>query len=358
MPADLSIMCIGPESSTRQAINCVDKNGQGIALVVDDTNHLVGVVTDGDVRRAILAGVDLDLPVQRLLDQKMPTSFSIPVTAPAGTSNSDLLDMMNQRMVRHIPLVNENEQVVDVALLSNLTREYELPIEAVIMAGGPGTRLRPLTENLPKPMLPVGDKPIMERVVEQLRAAGIHRLNVTTHYRPETITEHFGTGEKFGVEIRYIQEENPLGTAGAIGLVPATDEPLLVINGDILTRVDFRAMLDFHHEHQAEMTVAVRQHEFHFPYGLVETNEVEITGITEKPVMKHLINAGIYLMSPETCRSIPTGRPFDMPDLIKQLISDGRRVVGFPIYEYWLDIGEHTEYQQAQTDIEKQEGSK
>jgi len=263
---------------------------------------------------------------------------------------------MNQRMVRQIPLIDENGRVVDVALLSDLTKEYQLPIEAVIMAGGAGTRLRPLTEEIPKPMLPVGDKPMMERVVEQLRAAGIQRLNVTTHYRAETITNHFGDGEDFGVEIRYIEERHPMGTAGAIKLVPPSDEPLLVINGDILTRVDFRAMLDFHREHQAAMTVAVRQHEFHFQYGLIETDEVEITGISEKPVVQHLINAGIYLLSPETCRSIPNSQSFDMPDLINQLISDGRRVVGFPIYEYWLDIGQFTDYQQAQADVKKQEG--
>ena len=350
MPSDLNSLSIGPEASVQGAIARIDKNGQGIVVVVDEKRHLIGVVTDGDVRRAILAGLDLDLPVHQLLEQKINTSHPTPVTAPVGTSDTELLRLMNQDVLRHIPLVDEDGRVVDVALLSDLVKDYELPMAAVIMAGGYGTRLRPLTEEVPKPMLPVGDKPLMERVVEQLRVAGIRRVNVTTHFQPEAITHHFGDGKDFGVEISYVEEENPLGTAGAIGLLPVTDEPLLVINGDILTRVDFRAMLEFHDQQQADMTVAVRQHEFQLPYGVVETDGVEITGISEKPVMRQLINAGIYLLSPNACRYIPGGQASDIPDLITRLLEEKRRVVSFPIYEYWLDIGEHAHLQQAQTD--------
>jgi len=351
---DIRSLCIGPVHSIQEAIARIDQNAQGIALVVDEARHLMGVVTDGDIRRAILAGLDLSLPVQQLLEQKSLTPQSTPITAPMGTPDSVLLSMMNQDVLRHIPLMDEDERLVDVALLSDLVKDYDLPISAVIMAGGYGIRLRPLTEDLPKPMLPVGDKPLMELVLDQLRAAGIRRVNVSTHYKREAITSHFGNGERFGVEIRYVEEEHPLGTAGAIGLLDASSEPLLVINGDILTRVDFRAMLDFHLEQLAEMTVAVRQHEFRIPYGVVETSGVEITGIEEKPVIHHFINAGIYLLSPEVCNSIPYGQTIDMTDLISKLLSEGRRVTSFPIHEYWLDIGQHADYQQAQTDVQRQ----
>ena len=353
--AKLTSFCILPTSTIVEAMSIIDQNSQGVTLVVDDACHLLGVVTDGDIRRAILAGLDLSLPVQRLLEHKAGVSRQVPLTAPDGTSDAELLHMMNGYGLRHIPLVDQEDRVVDVALLSDLVKGYELPMAAVIMAGGYGNRLRPLTEDLPKPMLPVGDKPLMERVVEQLRAAGIRRVNVTTHYQPEAITQHFGDGERFGVEIRYVEEKSPLGTAGAIGLLDATDEPLLVINGDILTEVDFRAMLDFHREQQADMTVAVRQHEFRLPYGVVETDGVEITSISEKPVVRHFINAGIYLLSSESRRYIPDGQPFDMPDLITKLVAEGRRVVSFPIHEYWLDIGQHADYQQAQTDVHREE---
>jgi len=326
----------------------MEQNSQGISVVVDETRHLIGVVTDGDIRRAILAGMDLGLPVQRLLEQKIRTSPSTPIKAEEGTTDAQLLDMMNKHRLRHIPLVNPEGQVIDLALLADLVKGYDLPMAAVIMAGGFGTRLRPLTEDLPKPMLPVGEKPIMERIIEQLRAAGIRRVNVTTHYQQDAIINYFGDGKRFGVDIRYVEEEHPLGTAGAIGLLDSIDDPLLVINGDILTRVDFRAMLDFHHEQRAHMTVAVRQHEFHIPYGVVETSGVEITSISEKPVMRHFINAGIYLLSLESRQFIPKGEHFDIPDLINRLISGDRRVVSFPIHEYWLDIGRHVDYKEAQ----------
>lgn len=355
MVPDLSALCISPDSSIRQAIACIDRNGQGIALVVVEAGHLMGVVTDGDIRRAMLAGLDLDLPVRRLLEQMTLKARPIPLTAPVNTPDAELLRMMNQYTLRHIPLVDQEGRVADVALLSDLVKAYELPMAAVIMAGGYGTRLHPLTEDLPKPMLPVGDQPLMERVIEQLRAAGIRRVNVTTHYRSDAITHHFGDGKRFGVEIHYVEEDQPLGTAGSISLLGAPNEPLLVINGDILTRVDFRAMLDFHREQGADMTVAVRQHEFRFPYGVVETDGVEITGISEKPVVRHFINAGIYLLSPEARKYIPDGQPFDMPDLITRLLAGGRRVVSFPIHEYWLDIGQHADYQQAQTDAQQGE---
>ena len=237
--------------------------------------------------------------------------------------------MMTERDIRHIPLLNEGDQVVDVALLSELVKEYELPLRAIVMAGGYGTRLRPLTDDLPKPMLPIGDRPLLEIIVNGLREAGIRQVNVATHYKGEMIAEHFKDGQDFGVDIRYVHEDQPLGTAGALSLLEESDEPLLVINGDILTRVDFHAMLNFHREHNADLTVAVRQYEFRVPYGVIDTDGTAVKGISEKPLFRQFINAGIYLLNPSIRRLIPNGQHYDIPDLIQQLLKENRPVVCF-----------------------------
>ena len=225
------------------------------------------------------------------------------------------------------------------------------PLQAVVMAGGFGTRLSPLTDELPKSMLPVGDRPILEIIIEQLRQSGISRVNLATHYKKDIIARHFGDGQAFGVEIQYVEEDQPLGTAGALSLLAASDEPMLVINGDILTHVNFRNMLEFHREHQADMTVAVRHHEYQLPYGVVTTDGLKIKSISEKPMVRHLINAGIYLLHPSVRQYIPSGQRYDMPDLIEKLLEDGRRVVSFPIGEYWIDIGQAEDYQKARADV-------
>jgi NDP-sugar pyrophosphorylase family protein len=221
------------------------------------------------------------------------------------------------------------------------------------MAGGYGTRLRPLTEKMPKPMLPVGKKPILEFIIKRLRKAGIRHVNISTHYQAEKITQHFGDGKALGVELNYLTEDRPLGTAGGIGLMKTSKEPILVINGDILTDVNFRAMLDFHREHKADMTVAVQKYDVQVSYGVVETEGFLVHKLTEKPNFLYLVNAGIYLLEPSVVSLIPKGKHFDMTDLIQKLLDTGRPVVSFPVREYWLDIGNHAEYNQAQGDAKK-----
>jgi len=348
----LAKFLVAPQDSIRDAMVCIDRNAKGIALVADKERHLIGTITDGDIRRAILAGVDLGLPVQVLLDQRMATGQPRPLTAPVGTSDAELLRRMNERSVRHIPLVDKVGCVMDVALLSDLVKEFELPLTAVVMAGGYGTRLRPLTEDLPKPMLPVGGRPLMEHIVTQLRDAGIRRVSITTHYKPEAIIQHFGNGEKYGVEISYVNEDRPLGTAGALGLMPMPPGPLLVINGDILTQVDFGAMVAYHQEHRASMTVGVRQYGLQVPYGVIECEGPYVVQVTEKPQLRFFVNAGIYLLEPAVHRHIRADRRFDMTDLIQRLLDAQQSVVSFPIHEYWLDIGQHPDYVRAQEDVE------
>ena len=351
MFSDLTILCVPPHASIGEAIACMDRNERGIVLIVDEQYMLLDTITDGDVRRALLAGVDLNAPVSVLRDRKSRLSEPPPVTAPVGTGSAVLLRLMQERRVRQVPLVDGRQRVKGVVTLRELLDTELLPLQAVVMAGGYGNRLRPLTEELPKPMLRIGEKPLLEIILKQLREAGIRHVIMTTHYKGDVICSHFGDGSEFGVEIRYIHEDHPLGTAGGLSLLDASQDPLLVINGDILTRLDYRALLDFHRDHQADMTVAVCLYELHLPYGVVKTEGVEVRAISEKPVVRYFINGGIYLLNPEICGYIPNGRSSDMPDLVKRLVAEGRRVVGFPVREYWLDIGQSADYRKAQEDL-------
>lgn len=351
---DLQDVLVGPDLSIRELLQRLDRSAKGIALVVDGEGRLVDTVTDGDVRRAILYAIDLALPVRRLLETKDRGALPEPVTAPVGTPELELLHVMNTLGLRHIPLVDDRGRVRDLALLSDLARESEPPLTAVVMAGGFGTRLRPLTEAVPKPMLPVGDRPLLAHIIGQLRRAGIRQLNVTTHYKADAISDHFGDGQQYGIEIRYVREDLPLGTAGALALVEAAGQPLLVMNGDILTRVDFGAMHEFHRQQRADMTVGVRQYEFKVPYGVVETAGPLVTGLSEKPTIRHFINAGLYLINPDVRTLVPPGRRFDMTDLIQTALARGRRVACFPIREYWIDIGQMTDYERAQLDVREE----
>ncbi|MEM7353346.1 MAG: nucleotidyltransferase family protein, partial [Acidobacteriota bacterium] len=319
--------------------------GRGIALVVDSARRLLNTVTDGDVRRAILANLDTESPVSALLEQ---LEGARPTTVPVGTSNDEVLHLMRQRGLRHIPIVDDTNCVVDLLELTDLVpEESELSASAMIMAGGYGKRLRPLTDTLPKPMLPVGGRPLLELIIEKLRHSGIRDVHLATHYRGEVIEDHFADGEEFGVDIRYIRETEPLGTAGALGLLEDLDHPLLVINGDILTDVDPRALLHYHMDHKADMTVAVKEYELTVPYGTVETEGSRITDISEKPLVRCFINAGLYLIAPSVFRRIPRGDACDMPDLIRRLLAEGRPVVSFPIRESWLDVGQRADYEKA-----------
>jgi NDP-sugar pyrophosphorylase family protein len=302
----------------------------------------------------MLASVDLDAPVERILERQreIDEGRPRPLTAPIGTSPAELVALMQQYDVRQIPIVDDHGRVETLALLHDLLESEGPPLRAVVMAGGYGTRLGDLTAETPKPMLPVGDRPLLERIIAQLRDAGIRHVNLTTHYRAGTIAKHFGDGRQFGVEIEYVSEEQPLGTAGALGLVEH-DGPTLVMNGDILTGIDFRAMHAFHDEHEADMTVAVRAYEFRVPYGLVAVEGEDVVAIEEKPLVRSFVNAGIYLIGAGVRQFVPPGERFEMPDLIRRLVDEGRRVVGFPLREYWLDIGRLTDYEQALADVEQ-----
>ncbi len=343
----LEKVCVAPDVPIAEAIPVLDRGGLGILLLCESDGRLAGVLTDGDVRRAILRQVPFTEPC-------IGIATHAPVVAPRQITPYEALQRMDgdgTSLVDHLPLVDEQGRAVGLLVRSDLVNQEQLALSAVVMAGGQGTRLRPLTDLLPKPMLPIGDRPLLELMIEQLRQGGIKQVNLTTHYRPEAITSHFGDGRGFGVEIHYVNEDQPLGTAGALSLLDQGEEPLLVINGDILTRVDFRSMLEYHRSQRADMTVGVRQQEFMVPYGIVETDGSIVTGIREKPVLRYFINAGIYLLSPAARRYIPDRQRYDMTDLIAHLLSLGRPVASFPIREYWLDVGQLADYERAQEDL-------
>jgi dTDP-glucose pyrophosphorylase len=340
---ELDRVLIGPRQTLREALKCIDVGAEGIALVVDDQRKLLGTLTDGDLRRATLAGLDMGTEtVDSLL-----RSHGRPVTASLGTPASELMALMKKHSVRHVPLLDGEGRIEELALLRELALESGLPVTAVVMAGGKGTRMRPLTETVPKPMLPVGDRPVMEHVLEQLQKVGISRVSITTHYKPEAIENHFGDGRRFGVEIDYVKEDEPLGTAGALGLLKPPKGPLLVINGDVLTQVNFRSMLSYHVDNKADMTVGVRRFEMQVPYGVIEMEESQVVRLDEKPTYSVFINAGVYLIEPDVLSLISGDERLDATDLIARLIASRKTVVGFPIHEYWLDIGRPDDYARA-----------
>ena len=339
------------DATVGDVVRRIDQGGFGIALLVDAERRLLSTITDGDVRRAMLAGIGFEQPVGRLLELKKASAHPVPVSRPVSTSDEDLLQTMNAAVVQHIPLLDDGGRVIDIALLSSLVGEVANDIRAVVMAGGFGARLRPFTDNVPKPMLPVGDKPLLERTIEQLRSAGITDVNITTHYLHDQITRHFGSGSDFGVKLNYVQEDQPLGTAGALGLLGPRENTTLVINGDILTTIDFRAMAEFHRSHGADLTVAVRPYQIDVPYGVVDCEGERVTGLREKPRYSFFINAGIYLVEPKVWDFISEGENLDMPLVIERVIKSTGKVVSFPIREYWLDIGKPDDYRRAQDDV-------
>ena len=347
MYTDLASLCLEQRKSFRELMLQMDRSRLGIVLVVDEERRLLGTVTDGDVRRAILANVGMELRSGELVARKAKGEYARPVCAQMGEDPKKYLQLLKRHKILHLPILDDQRRVVGLVTLDEFLPEQPLPLRAVVMAGGKGSRLHPLTAETPKPMLQVGDRPLLEIIIGRLRDAGIRNVKVTTHHHRQKITDHFGDGRDFGVELSYVEEDQPLGTAGGLGLMEPPTETTLVMNGDILTDVDFRAMLRYHREHEADLTVGVRQYELKVPYGVVECDGPAVTGLSEKPELGLFVNAGIYLLEPGVFRLIPDGRRFDMTDLIQRLLTEERSVVSFPIREDWLDIGQLADYERA-----------
>lgn len=337
---------IGPETPLEDAIATIDRSALRIAMVVDAQRRLLGTVTDGDIRRALLKRVALTEPVHQLM-------CATPLTARRDWSRERILAVMENTQLLQLPVVDADQTVVGLVTLHGLLDKQQLDNPVFLMAGGFGTRLRPLTHDCPKPLLKVGDKPILELILESFIAAGFHRFFVSTHYLPEMIQSYFGDGKAWGVSIRYVHESEPLGTGGALGLLPheEIDRPMFMMNGDLLTTLNFRNLLAFHEEHSGLATVCVREYEHQVPFGVIQSDGHRIVSMEEKPVLRSFINAGIYLLSPKLVRSIAPGTRVDMPTLLSQAISQGNEVNMFPVHEYWLDIGRLSDFERANNEF-------
>ncbi|QQR38400.1 nucleotidyltransferase family protein [Devosia rhizoryzae] len=321
------------------AVACIEASGGQIALVVDEGFRLVGTITDGDIRRAILRGATLDSTAGDVMHRH-------PRSVPRGTPLAEIAAILKREMIFQMPVVDAEGVVVGLHLADEIELADPAAHRVVIMAGGLGTRLRPITETVPKPMIEVGGRPILERILERFREQGFRKISLCVNHLAEIIEKHFGDGAAFGVEIDYVRETKRMGTAGALSLLSERSEkPLIVMNGDILTSINFGQMLAFHYESAALATMGLNRYQYQVPYGVVDVRNHHITGFSEKPVFDFFVNAGIYVISPEMLDLIPPDRFFDMPSLFDQVHPDRR--VAFPLHEYWLDVGKPDDLNRA-----------
>jgi dTDP-glucose pyrophosphorylase len=338
---------IRPDTKTFEAMKIIDASAMQIALVVDDQSRLVGVVTDGDIRRALLKGLSLEEPVHLIMNRNF-------TTADQQTSAEEILGLMRRKSLHHIPLVDSQGRVVGLKVLDAMIQPPRLDNWVVLMAGGQGNRLRPLTEETPKPMLQVGNKPMLEIILENFVDQRFHKFFMALHYKAEMIEANFGDGSRWDVSIQYLREEQPLGTAGALGLLPDRPTlPTIVMNGDLLTKVNFHHLLNFHQTYQAVASMCVRDFHFQVPYGVIGVDQHRLVHIDEKPVQHFFVNAGIYVLEPQVFDMVPKGRYLDMPTLFNNLVQDGLKTVAFPIREYWMDIGRLDDFKRANGEFQE-----
>lgn len=337
---------VAPGTSLEQAIQVLDRAALRIVLVLDTHGQLLGTLTDGDVRRALIRHQTLAVAVDEVMN-------SSPQTATRKWSKERMLSTMEQMQLLQLPILDIEGRVIGLESLHDLLNKPRYDNPVFLMAGGFGKRLRPLTNDCPKPMLKVGDKPILELILNHFIQAGFHRFFISTHYMPELIRDYFGNGRHWGVSIQYVHEEEPLGTGGALGLLPhdEIDRPMFMMNGDLLTSMNVQGLLDFHREHPGSATMCVREYEYEVPYGVIESEGHRIRSMDEKPIQRFFINAGIYLLEPELVRSVAPGTRIDMPALLENEIAENRAVNMFPIHEYWLDIGRMDDFDRAQAEV-------
>ena len=320
-------------ANIKQVIAKLNETGLQIVLVLDENDILLGTVTDGDIRRGLLRGLVLDEPIKSVMR-------STSLVVPPEMTRDIVLQFMHANRVRQLPVVDAYQKVVGLHFWDEISTSAERPNLMVIMAGGLGRRLRPFTENCPKPMLPVAGKPMLEHIIERAKSDGFRNFVISIQYLGHIIEEQFGNGERLGVRINYLKETTPLGTAGALSLFNQPPElPFIVTNGDVLSDIKYSELLDFHARHSAVATMAVRLHEWQHPFGVVQTKGLDIVGFEEKPIARSYINAGIYALSPEAIAEMAANIHCDMPKLFEQLQAEGKRTVAYPMHEPWLDVG-------------------
>lgn len=332
---------IAPEVTILGAMELIDRTGLQIALVVNDAGQLLGTVSDGDIRRSILRGGSLERPVREIMFRK-------PTVAGSHESRDAIIAMMKLKQLRQIPLLDQNGCVIGLDVWDELLDIEPRDNSVVLMAGGLGSRLGELTRNCPKPLLRVGNKPVMETILENCKEYGFRRFYISVNYMADMVKDYFGDGSRWGIEISYLEEKKRLGTAGALGLLPQRPAlPLLVMNADVLTKINFKHLMDFHDQHQCVATMCVREYEFQVPFGVVQIDNHRLRTLQEKPVHQFFVNAGIYVLNPEAVDLVPRDEYFDMPSLFDGLLKLQRETTAFPVREYWLDIGRADDFERA-----------
>jgi dTDP-glucose pyrophosphorylase len=323
-----------PTSATiEHAVRNLNEVAIKIAIVVNDAGVLEGTISDGDIRRGLLRGLDLNSPIASVVRHN-----AFVVRPEMGRDL--VMQLMQANKIQQIPVVDDQHRVVGLHLWDEVTTPPSRSNLMVIMAGGMGTRLRPHTENCPKPLIPVAGKPMLEHIIDRAKLEGFKHFVLAIHYLGNMIESHFGNGEGLGVQIDYLREKSPLGTAGALGLLnPTPSLPFVVTNGDVITDIRYSGLLDFHSRHAAVATMAVRLHEWQHPFGVVQTQGVEIVGFEEKPIARSHINAGVYALDPLALQLLGADLHCDMPALFESLKAHGKRTVAYPMHEPWLDIG-------------------
>lgn len=341
MPPRVTSLFIPATADIRTTIDTIDRGDAKIAVMIDAEGRLLGTVTDGDVRRGLLTGLTLDDPADLIVNR---TPQVVSDQEPRAIAHL----IMRTRRLRHVPVIDADRRVVDIVLFTELLREAPLNTEIVIMAGGEGRRLRPYTESLPKPMLPVGGRPILETILEQFIVQGLRRIHITVNYRADDIIAHFGDGSRLGAEIRYVRETKPLGTAGALSLLsPPPSGPFILVNGDVLTTLRYRDLLSRHEAARAAITVCMKAYQHQVPFGVLEIEQDRITGIAEKPLLSLPVSAGVYVLSAAVLPLLSPGGRMDMPDLIRAALAQGFKVVPFAMEDYWVDVGRLEDLERA-----------
>lgn len=336
---------LSQEATIREAIRNLNDVAIQIVLICDANNVLIGTLSDGDIRRGLLNGLELDSSIASIINRK-------PLVAPETLAREAVTQLMSANQIRQIPIVDMSNRVVGLHLWDHLADRVKRPNVMVIMAGGKGTRLLPHTENCPKPMLDIAGKPMLEHILQRAKLEGFKNFLISINYLGEMIENYFECGEKLGIQIDYIREDVPLGTAGSLSLLQeAPNLPFVVSNGDVITDVRYGELLDFHTRHEADATMAVRLHEWQHPFGVVQMRGLEITGFEEKPVLRSHINAGVYVLSPAALKHLVIGEPCDMPTLFKRLQGSGLKTIAYPMHEPWLDVGRPDDLEKANSKL-------
>lgn len=343
---DWKNVILTPKATIRDAMRIIDEAALRIGLVCDEQLILLGTVTDGDIRRGLLAASDMGDAVTKVMNKS-------PTVVKSTDTRQQRIDIMDKHDLLSLPVVDDNNYLIGLETLHQVLQPKKQDNPVFIMAGGFGTRLRPLTDHCPKPMLRVGDKPMLEHLINQFISLGFHDFYISTHYMPEQISSHFGDGSEWDITITYVHEDSPLGTGGALGLLPKSlpKLPLIMMNGDVLTKVDFKRLLDHHEKNDFDATMCVREVEHQISFGVVESKDNLITAMVEKPTYRYRINTGIYVLSTECVASVKPNTKIDLPTLLAQRMEKEEKVGIYTSYDYWLDIGQMADYQKAQQDI-------